>query len=368
MEADRSKYLADYIAYLMSGHVPTITIGVRIKECTHFLEHAESVDRRGYLRYKERYASEIEFLKYKPDGVLEMLALIGRGFRKAKKRRKLASLTLLSDISERNVLLMNGFISSLRKEDLSGGTVQSYNYEMKMFFKYCNEFNQENCKRFLTTLEDKGYKPSSINHYIGTLTKFSQWIKKPVKLKRARVARILNLENVPTKREYDKLIAYLKEKNPRLYWVVRILASTGMRASEMVQTTWADVLSGEVTLKCKGNKYRVIRFSKKLREDIKEFAGSHDISEHVCSGRYGVWTTRCLAVTLKDYGVKSGVPRDKLHPHAFRHFFAKQYIKKDKDPTHLAEILGHARLDTTMIYLRRSKAEQDREFNKYVDW
>ena len=67
---------------------------------------------------------------------------------------------------------------------------------------------------------------------------------------------------------------------------------------------------------------------------------------------------------------KAGVPVEKCHPHAFRHFFAKMYLKrsKTKDVTELADLLGHSGLDTTMIYIKRSQQEQQKSFNKNVDW
>ena len=59
---------------------------------------------------------------------------------------------------------------------------------------------------------------------------------------------------------------------------------------------------------------------------------------------------------------------EKAHCHAFRHFFAKQFLSKTKDVIQLAEILGHESVDTTRLYLQKSKAEQARDINKYITW
>lgn len=37
-------------------------------------------------------------------------------------------------------------------------------------------------------------------------------------------------------------------------------------------------------------------------------------------------------------------------------------------PKDIAELLGHASLDTTRLYLQKSKDEQRRDFNKSVTW
>lgn len=60
--------------------------------------------------------------------------------------------------------------------------------------------------------------------------------------------------------------------------------------------------------------------------------------------------------------------REKLHPHAFRHFFSKMYLKKTKDVIGLADILGHGSVDTTRLYLKKSQDEQKRLYNRTVTW
>lgn len=89
---------------------------------------------------------------------------------------------------------------------------------------------------------------------------------------------------------------------------------------------------------------------------------------HLCNGKYGPMTDRGFSEALKRWGDHLGIAKSKMHAHAFRHFFAKQYLKKNKDVTQLAELLGHNSLDTTMIYLQKSHDEQKRDFNRNVTW
>ena len=79
-------------------------------------------------------------------------------------------------------------------------------------------------------------------------------------------------------------------------------------------------------------------------------------------------TSRGLAGLIKDYGIKAGIEKQKLHPHAFRHFFAKMFLKKTNDVVFLADILGHSNLETTRLYLRKSYDEQQREIDRAVTW
>ena len=65
---------------------------------------------------------------------------------------------------------------------------------------------------------------------------------------------------------------------------------------------------------------------------------------------------------------KAGIKKEKIHPHAFRHFFAKMFLSKTNDIITLADLLGHGKIETTRIYLRKSYDEQKREFDSAVTW
>lgn len=55
---------------------------------------------------------------------------------------------------------------------------------------------------------------------------------------------------------------------------------------------------------------------------------------------------------MKKLSKAAGVNPDKVFPHNLRHLFARTYYKKHKDIFYLADILGHANVNTTRIYTR----------------
>ena len=57
-----------------------------------------------------------------------------------------------------------------------------------------------------------------------------------------------------------------------------------------------------------------------------------------------------------------------VHPHAFRHRFAKSFIEKCGDISLLADLLGDDSIETTRGYLRRSSSEQYEIVNRVVTW
>lgn len=89
-------------------------------------------------------------------------------------------------------------------------------------------------------------------------------------------------------------------------------------------------------------------------------------------GKYIKHVTDFLEMTkaqhLKVWGKHCGIDSKKMHAHAFRHFFAKMFLKKNKDVIQLADLLGHGSVDTTRIYLQKSYDEQKKDFNRNVTW
>lgn len=53
-------------------------------------------------------------------------------------------------------------------------------------------------------------------------------------------------------------------------------------------------------------------------------------------------------------GVKAGVPREFLHPHAMRHFFGTELAERETDLRRIQLLMGHSSLATTTIYLHTS--------------
>lgn len=71
---------------------------------------------------------------------------------------------------------------------------------------------------------------------------------------------------------------------------------------------------------------------------------------------------------LKIYGIKYGIDKAVLHPHSFRHLFAKNWVMKNKDYTLLADLLGHSSLESLRVYTKMSSHEQHTLVNEIVTW
>lgn len=369
MTAEKSKLFNDYIQNLYQTDRSYDRIGKYIKHVKIFLDNCDSISRAGYRRYKKENA-EIILEPLACEAICDLLAFSGVGFNRKRKVDNVKPLEKLSSISIKNQKLLNDFILWLHNgNDYSNNTMNIYYTSIKTFFEYCNEFSLENARSFITTLENNGFSPSTIRLRMTSLERFGKFLKKPIELKRPKFHKKLDTDNIPTEAEYKRLLDYLYQMtNQDYYYYVKILALTGARISEFMQLKWEDILKGEVILKGKGNKYRRFFFTEKLQSEVSAYVKLNKKSGLIAVGKFGAITNRGFSMNLKRWGEKCGIDRNKMHPHAFRHFFAKMYLKKTKDVIQLADLLGHGSIDTTRIYLQKSHEEQRNEFNKNVNW
>ena len=228
--------------------------------------------------------------------------------------------------------MLNDFIVWLTdNNDYSPHTVDLYHTSMKKYFEYANEVNMDNCRRFIKMLEEEKFAPATIRLRITAIERFSKWMKRPIELKRPKMKRKLDTDNVPTEDEYNRLLEYLKTKsNKDYYFFIKVLGTTGARLSEFQQFTWEDIISGEVTLKGKGNKYRRFFFQKQLQQEVKAYAKECGKTGLFAVGRFGPMTQRGLSQGMKDWGNCCGIDRRRCTPMLSATSSRKCFLRKTR--------------------------------------
>lgn len=369
MDEERKIIFANYVSHISQSGKTTACIGKHVRYIKDFLDSGYELTRKGFETYKKNNAG-IHCEYSAKEAILDLLHFLGVGYRRKKRQENVVPLEKLSMMSTRNEKLLGEFMNWLdEKYDYSEHTMAIYHNGIKSFFEYSNEFTAENAKRFIKALEVKGYSPTTLGLRIVALEKFGKYVRKPIELNRPKFKKSLDTENVPTEEEYKRLLLFLREKkNGDYYFFVKILAMTGARVSEFLQFTWENILDGEVVLKGKGNKYRRFFFPKQLQDEVGDYVRKYGKKGLVAVGKQGPITQRGLCFNMKTWGKRVCIDKKKMHPHAFRHFFAKMYLKNSKDVVQLAEFLGHSSVDMTRIYLQRTRQEQMDDINDNVNW
>lgn len=259
----------------------------------------------------------------------------------------------------------------LKQGNMAENTISAYRYAVNDFYSRHKDLNKKNLLVYKTYLIET-FKPKTVNLRIQALNKYLEFVNKPrLRLKSVKVQQRSYLENVISNADYIFLKNKLrKENNQEWYFVVRFLAATGARVSELVQIKVEHVDIGYFDIYTKGGKIRRLFIPKKLRDEVKTWLASiKRESGYLFLNRFGERiTTRGIAQQLKNFAEKYGMNSKVIYPHSFRHRFAKNFLEKFNDISLLADLMGHESIETTRIYLRRTALEQQEIVDKVITW
>ena len=267
--------------------------------------------------------------------------------------------------------MIEKFKSFLLQLNMAENTITAYIYAVKDFNSQYQELTKENLVHYKMSLIET-FKPKTVNLRIQALNKYLNFVHKPqLHLKSVKVQQRTYLENVISNADYTFLKNKLKkEDNLEWYFVVRFLAATGARVSELVQLKVEHVNAGYYDIYTKGGKIRRLFIPKKLRDEAQEWLSTNKReSGYLFLNRFGERiTTRGIAQQLKNFAVKYGLNPKVVYPHSFRHRYAKNFLEKFNDISLLADLMGHESIETTRIYLRRTASEQKAIVDKVITW
>ena len=231
------------------------------------------------------------------------------------------------------------FETYLRQGNMAENTIAAYLYAVKEYYSRHKELNKRNLLVYKTYLIEK-FKPKTVNLRIQAMNKYLDSVgKSRLRLKSVKVQQRSYLENVISNADYAFLKNKLKkEENQEWYFVVRFLAATGARVSELIQMKVEHVQMG----------YFDIYIPKTLRKEATEWLGkANRITGYLFLNRFGERiTTRGIAQQLKNYAAKYGLNEKVVYPHSFRHRFAKNFLEKFNDISLLADLMGHESIET----------------------
>ena len=267
--------------------------------------------------------------------------------------------------------MVTTFEIALKERNMAENTITAYLYAVNDFYSKYSVLNKRHLLLYKTYLIEH-FKPKTVNLRIQALNKFLEHIGKPkLRLKSVKVQQRTYLENVISQADYLFLKEQLRqEENPMWYFVVRFLAATGARVSELIQIKAEHVQIGYFDLYTKGGKVRRLFIPEQLRNEATEWLKAQKkTSGYLFVNRLGERiTTRGIAQKLKFFAEKYGMNTQVGYPHSFRHRYAKNFLEAFNDISLLADLMGHESIETTRIYLRRTASEQQAIVDKIITW
>ena len=263
------------------------------------------------------------------------------------------------------------FERHLRDTNLSENPIASYLFALKQFSEQYDAVTLKNLRAYKMWLIES-YKPKTVNLRLRAINCYLESVGKDKwKQPFIRVQQKAFLENVISEADYEYFKTCLKQDD-ELFWyfVIRFLAATGARVSELIQIKVEHIRLGHLDLYSKGGKLRRIYIPKALQnEALSWLADKQQESGFIFLNKYGQRiTTRGISGQLKKLATRYGIDPAVVYPHSFRHRFAKSFLEKCNDIAFLADLMGHESIETTRIYLRKTATEQQEIVDTIVDW
>lgn len=267
--------------------------------------------------------------------------------------------------------MIEEFERYLRGTNLSENTISSYLFALRQYSSQHDGITKKNLRAYKVWLIEN-YKPQTVNLRLRAINCYLESIGKDGwKMPFVRVQQKAFLENVISEADYEYFKTCLKSDG-ELFWyfVIRFLAATGARVSELIQIKVEHIKLGHLDLCSKGGKLRRIYIPKALQNELLSWLNDkHQESGFIFLNKYGDRiTTRGISGQLKKLAVRYGIDPVVVYPHSFRHRFAKSFLERCNDIAFLADLMGHESIETTRIYLRKTSTEQRAIVDDVIDW
>ena len=274
---------------------------------------------------------------------------------------------------------LSDFLIRKRVEGRSEGTISQYNLHLRRMLQYINKPVQEImaadlfayiakykqtravssvyldnirlvCSSFFGWLNDKGYIGKNPASGLDPI-KREKRIKKPLS--------DTELEILRRKCTLERDIS-----------LIEFLYSTGVRVSELIALNRQDVDFDNMraVVYGKGAKERETYLTASACMHLKDYLDSRtDDNAALFVGLrapHERLTVSGVEELLRKLGKSTGIA--KVHPHRFRRTIATNILNKGMPIEEVKEILGHVKLDTTMIYCQVNKENVRHHHKKYM--
>lgn len=262
------------------------------------------------------------------------------------------------------------------EKNRSPKTRENYERYLKEFLKFSkvsetDEITEEAVRDFRVYLNRKNIKKITQSYYVIAIRNFLKFLaKRDVK---ALAAEKIELPKIPERQieilEYADLERLLQTKGADLRAlrdkaILEVFFSTGLRLAELCALDrYVDLGRGELSVRGKGNKLRVVFLSPGAKLAIKNYLDKRGDAEQALfvsltkKGEViGRVTPRSVERMVTTRAKEAGIHKP-IHPHEIRHSFATDLLMNGADLRSVQALLGHANVATTQIYTHLTNKE-----------
>lgn len=244
-----------------------------------------------------------------------------------------------------------------KRQGLSPRTIETYAYCADKFLRMnrnreLKSITKEEIKEYLDCFLDC---PNTLNVHLNALKFFfHEVLHKRLTINVHFSKTPKRLPEFLTKEETTTFLNAIE--NPRHRLMIELMYGTGMQVSELVNLKVKDFdFNGNYgwIRQGKGRRDRLFILPLKLKERILELITSQKLNSEnwlfpgQSRDHYSVSSIQAI---IKNAKKKAGIEKN-VHPHTLRHSFATHVIQNGYALMELQPLLGHSKLETTMVYL-----------------
>jgi site-specific recombinase XerD len=259
-------------------------------------------------------------------------------------------------------------LDELQRRNYSQRTAEAYLRAMKAFAKHFHcapdQLNQDHIREYQAYLfRERRLSSSTVSQHVAALRFFYVKALKrsylpdeiPFPKQRRRLPIILSQEEV------TRLID--SAANPLHRAVLMTLYSTGIRRGELVKLKVSDIDVPRMVIHIyqgKGNRDREVQLTEKLLEELRRYwrwmrPQTYLFPGYENSRRTDVpISSKAVWHACRQAAKRAGIEK-RLSPHSLRHSYATHQLEAGADLVSVQNLLGHADVRDTMIYLHLSK-------------
>lgn len=287
------------------------------------------------------------------------------------------------------------FLSHCKIEkNLSLKTIKAYQMDLEQvqrFFieneysLFLNNISKAELRHYLESISD--LKPKSIKRKVATLKVLFNYLEfedlvlaNPLRKMRIKIReekklpRVLNISEMQIlfkmayslSEDKEDKCSYSHFEAIRNIVILELLFATGARVSEIanLKDSQIDLEYGEVRIKGKGNKERIVQICNKETLLILRRYRNLSLEKINAAGGYFLvnrfnkrTSDQSIRHMVKNLALKANI-QVHVTPHVFRHSFATLLLEKDVDIKYIQSLLGHSSIMTTQLYTHVNREKQ----------
>lgn len=280
---------------------------------------------------------------------------------------------------ETNAELLDMFLSAKRVEGCSEKTLRYYETSLRRLFaavdRHVTHMQTDDLRAYLSDYQQKTTcSKGNIDNIRRIMSSFFAWLEDENYILKSPVRRIHKIRSNKTVKETytDEALETMRDQCGCLrdLAMIDLLASTGMRVGELVRLNRDDIdfENRECVVFGKGSKERPVYFDARTKIHLKNYLDSRNDDNPALFvsllNPYNRLEISGVEVRLRKLGRRLGIT--KVHPHKFRRTLATRAIDKGMPIEQVQQLLGHAKIDTTMQYAMVNQNNVKISHRKYI--